>query len=245
MEAWHRGELLALDFETTGVDRREDVPVAFALVSAAKGRVVDLDAGLVDPGRTIPREAVAVHGITTERARSEGRPLPEALDQVAARLLDASRRGVPLVGMNLAFDLSILDHQLERHLGRGLEGHGWRGPVLDVLVLDRQLDRYRPGRRCLSHLCAHYAVANGASHDAGADATAAIGVLLALCRRYPVLPGTGLGRLTYWQAVWHRRWAASYDRWRASEGLAPLAPVDYDWPIARPEAGHAAGGKGR
>src|ERR1700729_2208459 len=93
---WPTGELLGLDFETTGIDRFNDVPVSYALVKVVAGEVVSTEAGLIDPGRDIPDDAAEVHGISTERARTEGMPLPQAMALVADALVAASRRGVPL-----------------------------------------------------------------------------------------------------------------------------------------------------
>ncbi len=76
---WTEGEVLGLDFETTGVDRFTDVPVSYALVSVLDGVAVRSWSGLIDPGREIPSDATAVHGITTERARAEGMPLDAAI----------------------------------------------------------------------------------------------------------------------------------------------------------------------
>lgn len=228
---WQHAELLALDLETTGVDRRHDVPVSYALLVVAGGAVQRRHVGLVDPGREIPAEATAIHGITTERARAEGQPLGEAVTLLAEAVLRASARSVPVVGMNLAFDLSILDHQLRRLLGEGLAERGWHGPVLDVLVLDRHCDRYRRGRRRLEHLCAHYEVALHRGHEAGCDAEAAVGVLLALCRRFPALLERDPAELTAHQASWHREWARSYNAWRSRSGLSPLVPDDFSWPL--------------
>ena len=69
MSAWVAGEVLGFDFETTGVDRFNDVPVSYALVHVVDGVVDTSWSGLVDPGRDIPEGATAVHGISTERAR--------------------------------------------------------------------------------------------------------------------------------------------------------------------------------
>ncbi|MCU1491497.1 MAG: polymerase subunit epsilon [Acidimicrobiaceae bacterium] len=228
---WHGGSLLGLDFETTGIDRRMDVPVSYALVPVVAGLPGEPQAALVDPGRSIPADATAIHGITTERARAEGQPLRDAVLEVAEAVLAAGRSGTPLVGMNLCFDLSILDHQLRALTGSGLAERGWRGPVLDVLVLDRHLDRYRKGKRRLEHLCAHYAVSIQRSHEAGADAMAAVGVLLALCERFPNLLEVELEELTEHQASWHREWATDYDAWRARSGLSRLDLDDFDWPL--------------
>ncbi|MGH9087359.1 MAG: exonuclease domain-containing protein [Acidimicrobiales bacterium] len=230
--SWTGGELLAFDLETTGVDRFSDVPVSFALVTMAEGRVTGRQGSLVDPGRPIPPGATEIHGITTERARDEGVPLAEAVAALADALVDASRRGVPVVGMNLHYDLTILDVQSHRLLEQGLDGQGFAGPVLDALVLDRHFDRYRKGRRRLGDLCGEYRVTIDRAHDAGADAEATLGVLAAMCRRYPALCAASLAELHRSQAVWHREWATSYDRWRQKQGLDPLDPRDADWPMA-------------
>ena len=67
MSAWVAGEVLGFDFETTGVDRFNYVPVSYVLVHAVDGVVDTSWSGLVDPGRDIPEGATAVHGISTER----------------------------------------------------------------------------------------------------------------------------------------------------------------------------------
>ena len=52
MTTWMTGELLGFDFETTGVDRFNDVPVSYALVTVEGGEVTSTSAGLVNPGAT-------------------------------------------------------------------------------------------------------------------------------------------------------------------------------------------------
>lgn len=231
---WHDEPLLGFDLETTGVDRFTDVPVSFALVRVEAGVVVRRDSHLVDPGRPIPPGATAVHGITTERARTEGMPMATAVERIAAALVAASVEGVPIVGMKLDFDLTILDTRCREVDGRGLEERGFASPVLDALVLDRHFDRFRKGRRTLSDLCAHYDVRIVNAHDAAADAEATLGVLAAMCQRFPELCGADPAVLHRAQSVWHRQWATSYDRWRRDQGMPPLHPLDYHWPMALP-----------
>jgi DNA polymerase III subunit epsilon len=230
--AWPTGELMGLDFETTGIDRFNDVPVSYALVSVVEGVVVRSWSGLIDPGRPIPAEATAVHGITTERARDEGMPLREAMALVSDAVVTASRRGVPLAGMKLDYDLTILETQARDLCGWGPVERGWRGPVLDAVVIDRHFDPERKGRRTLVDLCAHYGIEIGNAHDAASDAIASIEVLFALALRYDALWGSGLAQLHDHQADWHREWTESYDAWRISEGMIPSDPRDYLWPVA-------------
>ena len=151
--AWPTGELLGLDFETTGIDRFNDVPVSYALVSVVEGVVIRSWSGLIDPGREIPSEATAVHGISTERARDEGMPLRAAISLVSDAVIAASARGVPLVGMKLDYDLTILESQARDLCGAGPIDRGWCGPVLDAVVIDRHFDPDRQGRRTLVDLC--------------------------------------------------------------------------------------------
>lgn len=239
---WHEERLLAFDLETTGVDPFSDVPVSYALVAVQGGVVVGSDAWMIDPGREIPVGASAVHGITTERARREGMTLGFAVHRIVEALIDASGRGVPVVGMKLDFDLTMLDSCYRRETGRGLADDGFGGPVLDALVIDRHVDRYRPGKRTLGDLCAHYGVVIENAHDASADAKAAAGVLCALCESYPELCAFSPAELHAHQVEWHREWTASFAEWQSRKGLSPVRQEDGSWPVAciGPEVGARA-----
>jgi DNA polymerase III subunit epsilon len=153
---------------------------------------------------------------------------------VARTVVAASQRGVPIVGMKLDFDLTMLDTHYRRCTGRGLEDEGFAGPVLDALVLDRHFDRFRKGKRTLVDLCAVHGVVIGHAHDASADARAALDVVVALCRRYPVLRQTELVDLHRSQIDWHHEWVTSFGAWRKDRGLSPLDERDAQWPIASP-----------
>jgi DNA polymerase-3 subunit epsilon len=229
---WPTGEVLGLDFETTGIDRFNDVPVSYALVSVVEGVVVRSWSGLIDPGREIPLDATAVHGISTAQARDEGMPLAAAISLVSDAVVAASARGVPLAGMKLDYDLTILETQARDLFGSGPIEQGWSGPVLDAGVIDRHFDPDRKGRRTLSDLCAHYGIAIGHAHDAAADATASIEVLFALAVRYDALWECDLTRLHRDQIHWHREWTDTYDSRRLAEGMIPTDPRDYVWPVA-------------
>ena len=229
---WTQGEVLGLDLETTGVDRFADVPVSYALVSVVDGIAVHSWSGLIDPGRPIPPEATAVHGITTERARAEGMPLGTAIELMTDAVASASRRAVPLVGMKLDYDLTMLDVLGDTFLGRGLVAQGWCGPVLDAGVLDRHFDRDREGRRTLGDLCTHYGVDLEGAHEAWSDAVASVRVLFALTERYSSLRSGDVTELHESQIEWHRQWTENCEASRLARGLSPADPRDYLWPVA-------------
>ena len=84
--------------------------------------------GLIDPGREIPAEATEVHGISTERAHDEGMPLGEAMALVSDAVVAAGRRGVPLVGMRLDYDLTMLETQAAGCAGGASSSRAGAGP---------------------------------------------------------------------------------------------------------------------
>jgi DNA polymerase-3 subunit epsilon len=229
---WTEREVLGLDFETTGVDRFSDVPVSYALVSVVDGVAVASWSGLIDPGCDIPREATQVHGITSEQARAQGMPLSVAINLVMDAVVAAGRRGVPVAGMRLDYDLTMLDIQAVQLGDPGLVERGWRGPVLDAAVLDRQFDSEREGRRTLCDLCDHYGVEFERAHDAFADAIASVQVLFALATRFPGVRARDLRRLHEDQIRWHRKWTVDQEGWRLAQGMVPLDPRAYLWPVA-------------
>lgn len=204
---WHKGELFLFDLETTGKEVEDDEPVTAALVFIDPGvPSVDLHL-LADPGRDIHPEATRIHGITNEHARAHGRPLAEVLERICAELVTAISCGVPIVGMNLPFDFTIMDRACRRHGVTPLSDRVAQiAPVIDVGVLDNKV---RPRRklwekRKLPHLCQFYGVRHGGAHDAVEDAKAAARVAYKLAVKHPELR-IPLMELHARQIVWRRQ----------------------------------------
>ncbi len=231
MTSWIAEPLLGFDLETTGIDVENDVPVSYSLVYYEPGGTNWTRGGIVNPGRPIPDGAVAVHGITNERARTEGQDLMTAIVEITDTLVDASRGGIPVVGMNVSYDLKMLDACSRRMRGLPLANSGWVGPVLDVLVIDRHFDKYRRGGRKLVELCAHYGVKGDNFHDAQSDVVASIQVLLAQAKRYPELAAMRIEDLYAKQERWHRDWALNYSRYLVSKGQEGLHQSALEWPL--------------
>lgn len=165
---WWDERMAALDLETTATDPEQARIVTAAIVYVGGGQPAEPRTWLADPGVEIPDEAAAVHGVTTDRARAEGRPVAEVLAELLAALVAwGSTR--PLIICNARYDLTVLDRELRRH------GLGPLPPllVIDPLVLDKHVDRYRPGSRKLVDACEWYRLPALDAHDALADALAA------------------------------------------------------------------------
>jgi DNA polymerase III subunit epsilon len=180
---WHTGPMLAVDTETTGVNVEDDRVVTASVVILDNNNPVTISY-LINPGVEIPAEATAVHGVTNEQAQRDGMKPAQALEQIVAHLASSVAAQTPIVGMNVAFDLTILDRDCRRHEVKPLVDRVPSiAPVIDVMVIDKQLDRYRKGKRQLTALCEAYGVRHDGAHESGADALAAARVAWAIGNR--------------------------------------------------------------
>jgi DNA polymerase-3 subunit epsilon len=225
----HWADTLAVfDLETTGIDVDTcRIVTAHVGVLGASGEVLERREWLVDPGVEIPTAASLIHGVSTERARLEGRPAPGAVAEIIGALTDAAARGLPIVAYNAAYDLTILDREAARYGIAPLPGPG---AVIDPLVIDKAVDKYRRGKRTLSATAEHYGVVLDDAHDAGADAVAAGRVAQAIARAFPELAATAVAELHARQVDWSREQADSYQAWRRKNG-EPEFTTSGAWPV--------------
>ena len=184
------------DLETTAPN-----PEEARIVTACVGRVPapgewEPSGWLVNPGIVIPQEAIDVHGITNEQVQAEGQSPEVALWPILAALDEVWSAGGTVVGANVVYDCTVLDRESRRHLGIPFE---IGGPVLDTLVLDKMVDRYRKGSRKLVDTARHYGVQLVDAHAADADALAAVRIAWALLNRGFVIPGGPAGPDGEWQ----------------------------------------------
>lgn len=84
---WHGEPLAGFDLETTGTEPLEARIVTAAVVEVRGGEVIRQRTWLADPGIRIPAQASAVHGISSERAASEGRPARDVVAEIAQVLM--------------------------------------------------------------------------------------------------------------------------------------------------------------
>ncbi|WP_336633172.1 MULTISPECIES: exonuclease domain-containing protein [unclassified Microbacterium] len=216
------------DLETTGVDvSRDRVVTAHVGLLGPDGTALAARSWLADPGVEIPDGATAVHGITTAHARAHGRPAAHVVAEIVDALRELFARGIPVVAYNAPYDFSLLKHEALRH---GIDPLSDPAPVIDPLVLDKEHDRYRKGKRTLEVVAAHYAVPLVGAHDAAADAIAAGRLAQALVRRHGI--DGPLDRLHEQQIGWARSQAESLTEYFIRIGrIDPADALDGSWPI--------------
>ena len=226
------GRLAAFDLETTGPDPLE-ARIVTAAVTVSGGDQLDQPHGwLVNPGIEIPAGAIAVHGVTNEKAQAEGRLAAEAILEIVTVLAEQAAAEVPIVAFNARFDLTVLDRELRRNdLGDLEERLGGSDliRVLDPYVIDKQIDRYRRGKRTLGAVCEHYGIILEDAHTADADAVAAAAIMRHLGEVNAELGAMTLIDLHELQIDWAAEQAASLQAYFEGQGRSER--VEGAWPL--------------
>lgn len=225
--SWRDQPMLAFDLETSAANP-EQARIVTACAGLASSAGWEPSDWLLKQEQDIPAEATAIHGVTTERANADGRDPVECTLEIRNVILTAWSTGRPVVGYNIVYDLTVLDRESRRH------GHGALpilGPVIDGLVIDKAVDRFRRGSRKLVDVCTHYGITLDGAHDSTADALASARLAWKLAL---LLPSEALrddlAELTRWQEAQYaeqRRSVADYRRRRGE----PLDDESTDWPI--------------
>jgi DNA polymerase III subunit epsilon len=235
--SWIDGPLLSFDVESTGVDVETDRIICATLISIGsrnEGRPVRPATEWINPGISIPPGATAIHGITDEKIQQVGEPPPETLEAIALLLAALCNDGVPIVGMNLSYDLTMLDRECRRHGVQPLADRCPVAPVIDVMVLDKRVDPYRKGsgRRKLTALCEIYRIEHGGAHDSAHDALAAARVAYRIGRMYPRVGELDAMSLHELQIGWKAEQDRNFARWLKSQGK-DASTCDGQWPYRR------------
>lgn len=227
MSNWHE-ELGVFDLETTGIDvESARIVSAHVGVLDADGHVVRRNDWLVDPGVDIPEGASAVHGITTEHARTLGRRPAEAVAEIVDALRTLFAHGTPVVAYNAPYDFTLLHREALRY---GIPPLVAPGPIIDPLVIDRAVDKYRAGKRTLVLTALFYGVDLAEAHDAGADAIAAGRVAQALARAHTEALTLEAADLHRQQIEWSIEQAADFQAYMRRV-RDPLFTATGTWPV--------------
>lgn len=243
-QSWTSLPRIGFDTETTGRDPRQARLVTCSIVYRDAAGKVDKRYWLADPGVEIPPETTAIHGISTEQARTEGRPIEEVLEEIALVLSEHMKRGFPVVAYNAGYDLTLVERELERHgLATLTERLGAPVfPIIDPYYLDRWLDKWRKGKRKLENLVEHYECESTDSfHNAEEDVLATLRVLDAMIVHPKIargvaekFPGKGIADLSLEQLQQgafeaHKDSAMWFNKKDEEAGRPPSNSLE--WPI--------------
>ena len=229
---WATGPMLALDFEATGVNPLTARPVTVALAWCnATDRTARTEVRVINCGVPVPDEAAHIHGYTTERVEAEGEPAADVTDWAINTIRKASQDGVPIVAYNARYDLTLLFAEAKRHDF----DYPWAiRPVIDPMVIDKAVDKYRRGKRTLTAAAEHYKVTLETAHDAGADALAAARLAWRL-GTLPDLEALTADELHDRQVVWAEEQALSLREYFVSSGKMTREEAETDvqtgWPV--------------
>lgn len=225
MTSWTELPRATFDLETTGIDPKTARIVTASLVLVSPdGEVLRAGEWLADPGVEIPEQASAIHGITTEYAREHGKPAQQVAYEVAMALGGLFADGVPVIAFNAAYDFSVLHFELARYGFPPLNCY----PVLDPLVINKHVHKFKKGKRTLEVLAGEYSVELENAHTSKDDALAAERLLTAMSFEYDEIeqPATALHEQ---QITWAAEQAAELQDY--FNRIGKQADVSGAWPV--------------
>ena len=170
-----RAEFLAVDLETTGLDRSRDDIVSIGFVPIVEGRVrlAEAEHHLVRPLRPVSNAAAKIHGLLDDRL-AEAEPLANALP----RLLEAMTGRIPVAHH------AVVEREFLSRACRDLYGHRLVVPWICTLALAKRRKTMRgaviaEGALRLGACRETYGMPRHRSHDALSDALACAELFLA------------------------------------------------------------------
>lgn len=209
---------VGFDTETTSVDNTTARILTVAMVNQHnKDNFVGKEV-ILNPGVDVPESSTKIHGMTNEFIKANGKDPIEVLDKVARAL----EKAPILVAYNIAYDLPLIDYELNRYGLKNLDSSVYY-KVLDPMVIDRHYDKFRKGKRTLGVTAEVYGVkVEGDLHNAQTDVITTLKVLDAIVEKYPKIKEHNLNDLQNLQRVWYHDWAEGFNKFKGSEVVDPI-----------------------
>jgi len=182
---------------------------------------------LIDPGVPIPAVVTDITGISADDVETNGGDPVEVLESTRDAVTRLVDDGVPIVIYQAPYDWPLLGAELARHGLGSLPGVP-PAILIDPLVLDRHVDRYRKGKRTLDVVAAHYGVRLDDAHRAAPDAAATVAVARKIAEQYPELHVEGPDIVAL-QRDAHKTWKTSLNEYLARVDPS-RSPVTGEWP---------------
>lgn len=223
---------VTFDVESTGV-RTETDRIITCFLRAKQGDIVVYEnSWIIDAGVEVPKEAAEIHGMDTAWVQGHGRKdVAGAISEIADSLAEFSHLGHVVTAYNGAFDLAMLDSEVERHHGvSGLPALMGTNPrFIDPAIFSRVFDKYVKG----GHQLITVAKRNGVeieeerlhSADYDVEVTEKL-VKIMLNRAWQELADIRVGltpdefvtKLQGWQAEQKKKWAEHLTEYFESTG---------------------------
>ncbi len=173
--------ILAVDFETTGLNAKQDKLLSVGYVNINNGliKLGTSQHSIITSAGEMSKENVIIHQITdSEKAKGS------QLEQVVSQLL------TDLAGKAMLVHYANIEKSFLQQACMELYGMAPVWPIIDTLALakkqfDRQQKHYHPSQLRLVNLRADYNLPAHHEHNALNDAIATGELLLALMRHYP------------------------------------------------------------
>lgn len=231
-------KLLLLDCESTGPDALNDRLVTiFVGVMDHNGEWEKQTHVMFNPGIPIPDEAAGIHGITTEKAVAEGVPVeeaPEKLSAIRKAIIDSVRdENLPVGAYNGSYDFTLINRELTHY---GLTPILWEDLFLiDPIIIDRHIDKYRKGKRTLTTVAGHYGVEvdESKAHDASYDCYLTGRIIQS--QRFSSAPELNRSRseLMRLQKAWRYEQSVSLESYLRRSKNDPSIVVNPSWPVLK------------
>ena len=126
-------DYIAFDFETTGLNPKDDRIIEIAAIKFVDGNPVDRFVTLINPGRPIDPFITDITGIADDMVRDK--PIESDIISEFLEFLN----DLPLVAHNISFDKSFLDALCERYAKPKNNN-----PLFDPLQLSRTFLFFHP-----------------------------------------------------------------------------------------------------
>ncbi|WP_436879347.1 3'-5' exonuclease [Staphylococcus arlettae] len=165
-------DFVVLDFETTGLDYKENEIIQFGVVEYQDGKVVDEYSKYFKPNKPVGKTVMRKTGITNEFLEDKPKLSKEYMEELKNLL-----EGKTIVAHNAPFDLKFL---LKNLYDFNIEHKKFR--VFDTLTYARRLIDETPNHK-LETLKNYFDLDNGSSHNALNDCRATGNLALLLINR--------------------------------------------------------------
>jgi len=231
---WYDSVLAVLDFEATGPDPTKDRAVQVALVVEAPGGYVLPHSffAYINPGEEgfklmEQSEASSVNNLDRTTLESNGVSPLQAFTTLLIKLNGLVHLNIPLVIYNAVYDWRLFHYECSRLALPKPPSL----PIVDPLLIDYQVDKYRKGSRKLVATAQHYRlkVDEAKAHDAVYDCILTAEVARQIVRKYSRLKSYSLQELQRLQRRWYKAWAEARNRYWARIGEDKRIDC-MDWP---------------